>query len=161
MFNSAGPKYWPLRNINCHWHPLGHGAPDHNSLSATIQPVPYPARDPSVKHTTAQFRDKDVLWDRVKCFAEVQADDICCSSLINQACNTPQKVTTFVGHNLPSVKSCWLSPFTPPFSLSSIHSLDLTFLLFLTLYYLSDRCCFGPCLQSTWHWRTDHPEHSC
>lgn len=134
---------------------LGHAALNHNSLSATIQPVPYPASDPCVKYTTVQLRDKDVLWDSVKCFAGVQVDDICCSSLINQALNPSQKVATFVGHSLPSVKSCKLSPYTPPIFLifhpqpcsHFISSLkDTIFVLYL---------------QSTWRRRTDHPEHSC
>jgi len=34
-----------------------------------------------------QFRDKDVVRDSVKCFAQLQADDVSCSSLIHQHCN--------------------------------------------------------------------------
>ncbi|KAK4832975.1 hypothetical protein QYF61_026801 [Mycteria americana] len=34
-----------------------------------------------------QFRDNDVVWDIVRCFAQVQADDISCPSLIHQCCN--------------------------------------------------------------------------
>ncbi|KAK4827693.1 LOW QUALITY PROTEIN: hypothetical protein QYF61_020827 [Mycteria americana] len=34
-----------------------------------------------------QFRDKDVMRDSAKCFAQVQVDDISCSSLIHQRCN--------------------------------------------------------------------------
>ena len=34
-----------------------------------------------------QFRDKGVMWDSVRCFAQVQAGDISCSSLIHQCCN--------------------------------------------------------------------------
>ena len=34
-----------------------------------------------------QFRDKDVMWDNVKCFAQVPVDDVSCSSLIHQCCN--------------------------------------------------------------------------
>lgn len=33
------------------------------------------------------FRDKNVVWDSTKCFAEVQADGISHSSLIHQYCN--------------------------------------------------------------------------
>ena len=33
------------------------------------------------------FRDKDVMRDSVKYFAQVQVDDISCSSLVHQRCN--------------------------------------------------------------------------
>ncbi|KAK4832092.1 hypothetical protein QYF61_020707 [Mycteria americana] len=65
----------PLRNATRHWSPLGHRAVDHNSLSATIQPMPYPPSGLSVKSMSLQFRDKDVMWDSVKCFAQVRVDD--------------------------------------------------------------------------------------
>ena len=35
-----------------------------------------------------QFRDKDVVQDSVKHFAQVQVDDNSCSSLIHQCCNS-------------------------------------------------------------------------
>ncbi|KAK4823457.1 hypothetical protein QYF61_002293 [Mycteria americana] len=65
-------QYQPLRNATCHWSPLGHRAVDHNSLSATIQPIPYPPSGPSIRSISLQFRDKDVMRDSVKCFAQVQ-----------------------------------------------------------------------------------------
>ncbi|KAK4828658.1 hypothetical protein QYF61_000376 [Mycteria americana] len=65
-------QYWPLRNATRHWSPLGHQAVDCNSLSATIQPIPYPPSGPSIKSTSLQFRDKDVMQGSVKCFAQVQ-----------------------------------------------------------------------------------------
>ena len=34
-----------------------------------------------------QYRDKDVMWVSVKCFIQVQVDDIICSSLIHQHSN--------------------------------------------------------------------------
>ena len=34
-----------------------------------------------------QFRDRHVMWDSVKCFAQVQVDDVSFSSLIHQCCN--------------------------------------------------------------------------
>ncbi|GAB0197840.1 hypothetical protein GRJ2_002249400 [Grus japonensis] len=66
-------QYRPLRNATCHWSPLGHRAVDCNSLSVTVQPIPYPPSGLSVKSMSLQFRDKDVVWDSVKCFAQVQA----------------------------------------------------------------------------------------
>ncbi|KAK4827407.1 hypothetical protein QYF61_017837 [Mycteria americana] len=65
-------QYQPLRNATHHWSPLGHRAIDHNSLSATIQPISYPPNGPSIKPTSPQFRDKDVVRDSVKCFAQIQ-----------------------------------------------------------------------------------------
>ncbi|KAK4827563.1 hypothetical protein QYF61_019187 [Mycteria americana] len=66
-------QYRPLRNATRHWSPLGYRAVDRNSLSVTIQPIPYPPSGPSVKSTSLQFRDKDVVWDSVRCFAQVQS----------------------------------------------------------------------------------------
>ncbi|KAJ7425716.1 hypothetical protein WISP_22250 [Willisornis vidua] len=34
------------------------------TLSATIQPIPYPLSGPSIKSMPLQFRHKDVMWDR-------------------------------------------------------------------------------------------------
>ncbi|KAK4826701.1 hypothetical protein QYF61_010916 [Mycteria americana] len=65
-------QYRPLRNATRHWSPLGHQAVECNSLSATIQPIPYPPSGPSVRSMSLQFRDKDVTWDSAKCFAQVQ-----------------------------------------------------------------------------------------
>ncbi|KAK4815602.1 hypothetical protein QYF61_004817 [Mycteria americana] len=53
-------KCGPLRDPTHHWSPPGHRAVDHNSLSATIQPIPYPPSSPSVKSMSLNFRDKDV-----------------------------------------------------------------------------------------------------
>ena len=93
-----------------------------------------------LSNTTALFRDKDVLWDSAKCFAEIQIDDVCCSTLINQACNPSQKVTTLAGHMcMPSVKSCWLPPLPPYFPY-------LPFTILLSLYYsLKDTILFYIC----------------
>lgn len=52
-------KYLPQRNAIHHWSPLGHKAIDCNSLSGTMQPIPYPQTGPSTKSTSPQFRDKD------------------------------------------------------------------------------------------------------
>ncbi|KAJ7428319.1 Polyadenylate-binding protein-interacting protein 1 [Pitangus sulphuratus] len=52
-----------------------------------IQLIPYPLSGSSIKSMPLQFRDKDVVWDSVKHFAQVQVDDISCSSLIYHCCN--------------------------------------------------------------------------
>ena len=46
-----------------------------------------PPSGPSIKSMSLQLKDKDVLRDSVKCFAQVQVDDIGCSSLTHQSCN--------------------------------------------------------------------------
>jgi len=74
-------QHRPLKNTTCHWSALGPQAVDRNSLSETIQPISYLLSGPSVKSMTLQFRDNDVMWDSVKCFAQTQADDISCSFL--------------------------------------------------------------------------------
>ncbi|NWT47417.1 CFA99 protein, partial [Chroicocephalus maculipennis] len=43
---------------------------------STIQPVPYPLSGPYIKSMSLQFRDKNVVWESVKCFAQVQIDNI-------------------------------------------------------------------------------------
>ncbi|KAK4824031.1 hypothetical protein QYF61_009622 [Mycteria americana] len=63
-----------------------HQAVDHNSLSATIQPTPYPASGASVKSMSLQFRDKDgcIPWYPTKqipeqakaCSPEVQGIEL-------------------------------------------------------------------------------------
>ena len=77
-------QYWSLRNAICHWSPLGRQAFDRNSLNATIEPVPYPLSRPSISFVSLQFRGKDVMWDSVIRFAQVQVDDISCSPLIHK-----------------------------------------------------------------------------
>ena len=57
------------------------------TLSATIQPIPYPWSGPSIESMSLQFSDEDIMQDSVKRFAQVRIDDICCSSLIHQRCN--------------------------------------------------------------------------
>ena len=73
MLNSTGP--WTLRNATRHWSPLGHQVVDHNSLSVT---VPYPQSGSSSKSMSLQFREKEFVLDRVKCFAQVQVEDVSC-----------------------------------------------------------------------------------
>ena len=68
-------------NTTCYCSPLGHWAIDHNSLRVTIQPIPYPLSGPSVKSMSLQFRDRSALQGSVKCFAQVQADDVSCCSV--------------------------------------------------------------------------------
>ncbi|NXY70185.1 CFA99 protein, partial [Glareola pratincola] len=46
------------------------------SLSAVTQPVPYALSGPFIKYTSLQFRDENVVWESVKCFAQVQIDNI-------------------------------------------------------------------------------------
>ncbi|KAK4828488.1 hypothetical protein QYF61_026759 [Mycteria americana] len=58
-------QYRSLRNTTRHWSPRGHQVVDRNSLSVTIQPIPYPLSGPSIKFISLQFRDKDVMLDGV------------------------------------------------------------------------------------------------
>lgn len=58
-----------LRNSTYHWSPPGQRDIDHNSLSVTIQLIPYPPSGLSIKPMPLQFRDKDGMWDSVECFA--------------------------------------------------------------------------------------------
>lgn len=57
------------------------------TLSVTIQTTPYPLSGPSFRSPSLQFRDKDIMGDSIKCFAQVQVDDVNCSSPIHQCCN--------------------------------------------------------------------------
>ncbi|KAK4811059.1 hypothetical protein QYF61_016345, partial [Mycteria americana] len=60
---SMSPTKIPLRDTTCHWSPPGHRAVDRNSLSVTIQPIPYPLSGPLVESMSLNFRDKDVVMD--------------------------------------------------------------------------------------------------
>lgn len=59
-----------LSNQICLRSPLkkNHQAVDCNSWSETIHLIPYPPSGPSIKFTSPQFREKDVMWGSVKCF---------------------------------------------------------------------------------------------
>lgn len=46
------------------------------------------------------FRDKDIIWDSVKCFAQVHVNGVNCSSPIHQSCNP-----TVEGHHICQAQS--------------------------------------------------------
>ena len=75
-------QYWPLKNTTPHWSSLGHQAVYCDFVCATIQSIPYPPSGASIRSMSLHFRDKDVVQDSVKCFAQVQVDDVSCSSLL-------------------------------------------------------------------------------
>ncbi|TRZ17937.1 hypothetical protein HGM15179_009174 [Zosterops borbonicus] len=52
--------------------------------NVTNQKIPYSPSGPPMKSMSLQLRDKDVVQDGVKCFAQVQVDDVCFSSLIHE-----------------------------------------------------------------------------
>ena len=78
-------QHQPLRDTTCHCSPHGHWAVDHNSLSATIQPIPYPLSGLS---SNSHFSN---LETSMSCGtvsnAQVQVDDVSCSTLIREWCN--------------------------------------------------------------------------
>ncbi|KAK4815207.1 hypothetical protein QYF61_021826 [Mycteria americana] len=69
-------QYGPLRDTTCHRSPSGHRAIDRYPLDVTIQPVPYPLNSPPIESISPQFREKDVVGDCVKGFAELQNMDL-------------------------------------------------------------------------------------
>ncbi|KAK4820330.1 hypothetical protein QYF61_023563 [Mycteria americana] len=75
-------QYGPLTDTTRHRSPSGHGAVDHCCLDVTIQPIPHPLNSPPIKSLSLQFREKDVVGDRVEGLMEVQIDDIQASSVI-------------------------------------------------------------------------------
>ena len=85
-------KHWSLTNATHHLSTLGHWTINWNSLSVTIQPIPHPASGPSIKSIFLQFGNQDVMWDSVKCFAQVQVNDVSCSSFVHWCCNSIIKV---------------------------------------------------------------------
>lgn len=52
-----------------------------------LQPVLYSLSGQSIKSMCFHFQNMDVMWDSVKCFAQVQIDDVSSSSLIHQCCH--------------------------------------------------------------------------
>lgn len=67
-------SFWPpldlfqvfLRDTTHHQSLPRHWAIHSNSLHTATQPVPYPEYSPSIKSTSPQFRDKDVLCDHIE-----------------------------------------------------------------------------------------------
>jgi len=60
----------------------GHRAIDHNALAVAMQPIIYPLNSPPFKSTSLQFRDKNVVGDRI--LAQVQVDDTIFLSFVHQ-----------------------------------------------------------------------------
>lgn len=79
--------YWPPRNTTHDWSTLGYGAIDHKILNANVQPTPYPPSGPSAKSMSLQFGDRDVVWDSIEYFTQLQVEGIRCSFFIHQYCN--------------------------------------------------------------------------
>jgi len=102
------PRY--ARRLHTHVlrSPSGHHRIDYNSLSVTIQPIPYPASAPSSTSIFLQFGNHGVVRDYVKHFAQVQVDDISCSSFAHRCCNSIVNHADFVMRDLPLAKPCWL-----------------------------------------------------
>jgi len=71
----------------------------------TIQPVPYPLNSPPIKSISLQFREKDVVGDRVKDLAEVQKGEICSSSLVHCRSHSIHKATRLVRQDLQDLES--------------------------------------------------------
>lgn len=59
-----------------------------DSLSVTIQPIPYPTSSPHNKSISLHFRDKDFVQDSIQGFTQVQVGAVSHSSLIHHSCNT-------------------------------------------------------------------------
>jgi len=84
MLNISNPNADLLRNTTHRWYPPGLRVVGHNSLSVTIQSVPYSLSGASIKPTLLQFRDNDDIWDSVKCFAQVQGGGLIIPEIIFQ-----------------------------------------------------------------------------
>ncbi|XP_052555329.1 uncharacterized protein LOC128088632 isoform X1 [Tympanuchus pallidicinctus] len=68
MPSSEGHRLWPACSPT-----QSHGS---QPLAASSQPIPHPADGPSFRCTPLQIREQDVMRDRVRGLAEVQADGI-------------------------------------------------------------------------------------
>lgn len=86
ILNSAGPNTEGQTPLIAVFH-LDIELTDHNTLSVTIRPVPYPLRGPCVKSVSLQFRDRD-MQHSIQCFAQVQVGNTCGSSLIHRCLAT-------------------------------------------------------------------------
>ncbi|KAK4826723.1 LOW QUALITY PROTEIN: hypothetical protein QYF61_010976 [Mycteria americana] len=96
-------------NIQQHWSqygPLRGTTPvDCYPLGATIQPIPYPLNSPPIKSISLQFREKDVVGDRVKGFTEVQIDDIHCFFPLSTDVPAPVLDNPFGEKFFPNIQS--------------------------------------------------------
>lgn len=86
MLNSAGPSTNTPGNAICPWSSFWHQAIDHNSFSETMQTILYALTGPPINLMSLHFRDKNVMQDSVKYLAQVQVEDISCSSPIHHHC---------------------------------------------------------------------------
>ena len=84
----------------CDQPPPSHRTIDHNPLAVSSQPIPNPSNSPSIKSTLLQFREKDVMRDHVRGFAEVQIDDIHYPSPIHQS-----RHSIIEGHQIGQARS--------------------------------------------------------
>lgn len=101
-------QYQPLRNTSHHW------------LHLDIEPLTIHWAQSSSQFlihivVPLQFRDKDVLQDSVKCFAQVQINDISFISLTQWCCYSTVESTKFGRYDLPLVKLCHTCHQSPPY----------------------------------------------
>jgi len=82
------PQDRPRWDTACDCPPSWHRTTDHNPLAVSSQPVPNQSNSPSFRSVPPQFREKDVVRDHVKGFAEVQEDDICHPSPVHWCCHS-------------------------------------------------------------------------
>lgn len=71
----------------------------------------------------SSLESKDVMWDSVKCFAQVHVDDISCFSLIYQPCNPVKGLHQFLQAQLaPSEAILAVTNQTIQINIQHIHS---------------------------------------
>lgn len=44
---------------------------DIGQLSETVQTIPHPLSGPPIKSMSYQFRDEELMWDKIKCFSRL------------------------------------------------------------------------------------------
>lgn len=44
---------------------------DMGQLSETVQTIPHPLSGPPIKSMSYQFRDEELMWDKIKCFSRL------------------------------------------------------------------------------------------
>ena len=134
MLNSIGPSTRGVSGLHLIFKPL----------TATLWMWSYsqfPIHSSSLKSMSLQFGDENVVWNTVKCSAQIRIIMLISLPLSTNAV-TPSETTRFIRHNLLLVKPYWLSPITPLISLwLSLVTRKRMFFMILTNTWLSETGC--------------------
>ncbi|KAF4800319.1 hypothetical protein TURU_045891 [Turdus rufiventris] len=111
----------PMRDINSHQCPSGHGVIGHYPLDSTTHLITYPSNSSSIKPITLQYKQKDVVEEKA---LEKSSQLTAIALTLFTHVITLSQATRLVRQDLPLVKpKPFLSPMCLSRASSRIHSL--------------------------------------